>query len=52
MFRPSMLAIFKVVHEELINKLFQRVWGVYNLWGGVGTRSRFVLEKRMWTGAV
>jgi len=31
MFRPSMLAIFKVVHEELINKLYQYVWGVYSL---------------------
>ena len=36
----------QVVHEELINKLYQRVWGVYSLWGGVGARSRFVLEKR------
>jgi len=35
----------QVVHEELINKLYQRVWGVYSLWGGVGARSRFVLEK-------
>jgi len=42
----------QVVHEELINKLYQRVWGVYSLWGGVGARSRFVLEKRVWTGAV
>ena len=29
----------QVVHEELINKLYQRVWGVYRLWGGVGTSS-------------
>jgi len=42
----------QVVHEELINKLYQRVWGVYRLWGGVGATSRFVLEKRAWTGAV
>jgi len=42
----------QVVHEELINKLYQRVWGVYNLWGGVGAVSRFVLEKGAWTGAV
>jgi len=40
------------VHEELINKLYQRVWGVYSLWGGVGARSSFVLEKGAWTGAV
>ena len=40
------------VREELINKLYQRVWGVYSLWGGVGARSRFVLEKGVWTGAV
>ena len=30
----------QVVHEELINKLYQCVWGVYNLWSGVGARSR------------
>ena len=43
----------QVVHVELINKLYQRVWGVYSLWGGVGgARSRFVLEKGVWTGAV
>ena len=35
----------QVVHEELNNKLYQRVWGVYILRGG-GARSRFVLEKR------
>ena len=28
------------------------MWGVYSLWGGVGARSRFVLEKGVWTGAV
>ena len=42
----------QVIHEELINKLYQCVWGVYSLWGGVGTRSRFVLEEGVWTGAV
>ena len=26
----------QVVHEELINKLYQCVWGVYSFWGGVG----------------
>ena len=41
-----------VVHEELINKLYQHVWGVYSLWGGVCARSRFVLDKGVWTGAV
>ena len=35
----------QVVHEELISKLYQLVWGVYSLWGGVGARSRFVFEK-------
>jgi len=24
----------QVVQGELINKLYQRVWGVYSLWGG------------------
>jgi len=23
----------QVVHEELINKLYQHVWGVYSFWG-------------------
>ena len=31
--------------------LHQHLWGVYSLWGG-GARSRFVLEKGVWTGAV
>jgi len=26
----------QVVYEELINKLYQHVWGVYSLWDGVG----------------
>jgi len=42
----------QVVHEELVNKLYLRVWGVYSLWGGVGARSHFVMEKGVWTGAV
>jgi len=42
----------QVVHEELNKKLYQHVWGVYSLWGGVGAKSHFVLEKRVWTGAV
>ena len=42
----------QAVHEELVNKLYQRVWGVYRLWCGVGARSRFVSEKGAWTGAV
>jgi len=42
----------QVVTEELINKLYQHVWGVYSLWGEGGARSRFVLEKGVWTGAV
>jgi len=36
MFRPSMLAIFRLYMRKLTNKLYQRVWGVYRLWGGVG----------------
>jgi len=35
----------QVVHEELIDKLYERMWGVYRLWCGVGARSRFVSEK-------
>jgi len=42
----------QVVHEELINKLYQCVWGVYRLWGGVGCEISFVSEKGAWTGAV
>jgi len=52
MFRPSMLTIFRLYKRKLINKLYQRVWGVYRLWGGVGARSRFVSEKGVWTGVV
>ena len=42
----------QVLHEEVINKLYQHVWGVYSLWCTGGARSRFVLEIGMWTGAV
>ena len=42
----------QVVHEELINKLYQRVWGVLRLWGEVGCEISFVSEKGAWTGAV
>jgi len=35
----------QAVNEELINKLYHHVWGVYSLWGGVGARSRIVLDK-------
>ena len=42
----------QVVHEELNNKLHQRVWGVYSLWGGVGARYRFVLVEGVWIGSV
>jgi len=33
----------QVVHEELINKLYQHVWGGYSLWGGVGLVPDLVL---------
>jgi len=36
----------QVVHEELINKLHQSVWGVYRLWGGVGWVRDLVLCRR------
>ena len=44
----------QVVHEERINKLYQRVWGVYSLWGGVGWVRDLVLRRRkwVWIGAV
>jgi len=32
----------QVVHEELINKLYQRVWGVYRLRGGVDARFVYI----------
>ena len=35
----------QIVHEELINKLYQLVWGVYRLWGRVGARSRLCRRK-------
>ena len=34
----------QVVHEELINKLYQGVWEVYSLWGG-GARSGLCRRK-------
>jgi len=36
----------QVVHEELINKLYQRVWGVYSLWGGGGCENSFCVGER------
>jgi len=45
MFRPSMLAIFRLYMRRLINKLYQRVWGVYRLWSAVGARSRLCRRK-------
>ena len=35
----------QVVHVELINNLYQCVWGVHRLWGGVGSRSRLCQRK-------
>jgi len=40
MFRSSVFAIFRLCMRKLINKLYQGVWGVYRLWGGVDPRSR------------
>ena len=43
----------QVVHEELINKLYQHVWGVYILWGRRGVRDLVLCWiKGLWTGAV
>jgi len=36
----------KVVHEELINNLYTRVWGVYSLWGGVGYEISFCVGEK------
>ena len=35
----------QVVHEELIIKLYQHVWGVYSLWGG-GCEISFCVGER------
>ena len=35
----------QVVHAKLINKLYQRVWGVYRLWDRVGERFRWCRRK-------
>ena len=42
----------QVVHEELINKLYQHVRGVHSLWGGVGARSCFVFVEGVWMRSV
>jgi len=39
-----------VVHEKLINKLYQHVWGVYRMCGG--SENSFVSEQGAWVGAV
>jgi len=36
-----------IVHEELISNLHQREWGFYSLWGGMGERFCFLLEKHI-----
>ena len=40
----------QVVHEKLINKLHQHVWGVYRMCGG--SEISFVSEQGAWVGAV
>jgi hypothetical protein len=38
----------QVVHEKLMNRLHQRIWRVYGIWGeGVGARSRLCQGKGM-----
>jgi len=36
----------QVVNEELINKLYQHVWGFCSLWGGVGACSCYSTTQR------
>ena len=51
MFRPSLLAIFRLYMNLSIS--YTNVCGEFTVCGvGFGMRSRFVLEKRAWTGAV
>ena len=33
----------QVAHEKLINKLYQRVWGVYRLWEGYSLLDKFLM---------
>jgi len=40
----------QVVHEKLINKLYQNEWGVYRMCGG--SEISFVSEQGAWVGAV
>jgi len=35
-----------------INNLYQRVWGVYSLWGGVGARSRLCRRRGLFKDRV
>jgi hypothetical protein len=51
MFRPSLLAIFRLYMNLSIS--YTNVCAEFTVCGvGFGMRSRFVLEKRVWTGAV
>ena len=52
MFRPSMLAIFRLYMKHLtIDYIYTWVGGIYILWDGVGARSRFVFVEGVWIGS-
>ena len=52
MFRSSVLAIFRLYMRNL-SKSYTNMCGEFTVCGvGGGVRSRFVLEKGVWTGAV
>jgi len=51
MFRPSMLAIFRLYMRNL-SISYTNMCGEFTVCGVGGARSRFVLEKGVWTGAV
>ena len=46
MFRPSLLVIFRLYMNHLTMS-----GGVYILWNGVGSKSRFVFVEGVWIGS-
>ena len=51
MFRPSMLAIFRLYMKHLTIGYIYTWVGIYILWDWVGATSRFVFVEGVWFGS-